>query len=46
MASIKIYKKVKYIERLNKREDIIMLAACALHNLKRKAKSIINSYKF
>ncbi|MEQ1734329.1 MAG: transposase family protein [Bacteroidia bacterium] len=44
MASIKIYRKVKekYRGRLYKREDTIMLVACALHNLKLKAKSIIN----
>jgi hypothetical protein len=44
MASIKIYRKVKekYRGRLYKREDTIMLVACALHNLKLKAKSINN----
>ena len=47
IASVKIFRKVKekYRGRLFGREDVIMLVACALHNLKNKKKrNPIKSY--
>ena len=46
IASVKIFRKVKekYRGRLYAREDVIMLIACALHNLKLKVKKCIKNY--